>query len=62
MISQFRERIKKLEAEVTGLRRINEGLAKRVYHLQGADDLAERLKAENAHLKARITELDKELE
>ncbi len=62
MISQLRERIKKLEAEVISLRRVNEGLAGRVYHLQSADELAERLKAENAHLKAKITKLEKELE
>jgi len=32
---------------VIGLRRVNEGIAGRLYHLQGADDLAERLKVEN---------------
>jgi len=47
IIYQLRERIKQLEAEVIGLRRVNEGIAGRLYHLQGADDLAERLKVEN---------------
>lgn len=61
LIDQLRERIKKLEAEITGLRRVNEGLAGRVYHLQSADNLAERLKAENASFKARIAQLEQEL-
>lgn len=54
MISTFREENKKLRAEIDGLRRINEGLAGRVYHLQGADDLAQRLKTENAELKQQL--------
>lgn len=56
IIYQLRERIKRLEAEVEGLRRVNEGLAGRVYHLQGADDLAERFKVENAELKKQLDE------
>jgi hypothetical protein len=52
----LRERIKHLEAEITGLRKINEGLAGRLYHLQDASDLAERLKAENAELRQRLEE------
>ncbi|WP_265270603.1 DUF6262 family protein [Nostoc sp. KVJ3] len=56
VISTFREENKKLRAEIDGLRRINEGLAGRVYHLQGADDLAQRLKAENAELKQQFQE------
>jgi len=56
VISTFREENKKLRAEIDGLRRINEGLAGRVYHLQGADDLAQRLKAENEELKQQFQE------
>jgi tRNA nucleotidyltransferase/poly(A) polymerase len=56
IISTLREENKKLRAEIDGLRRINEGLAGRVYHLQGADDLAQRLKAENAELKQQLEE------
>ncbi|WP_051470333.1 hypothetical protein, partial [Fischerella sp. PCC 9605] len=56
IISTLREENKKLRAEIEGLRRINEGLAGRVYHLQGADDLAERLKAENSDLKQQLDE------
>ena len=56
VISTFREENKKLRAEIDGLRRINEGLAGRVYHLQGADDLAQRLKTENAQLKQELEE------
>ncbi|MHC5833801.1 MAG: DUF6262 family protein, partial [Nostoc sp.] len=52
----MREENKKLRAEIDGLRRINEGLAGRVYHLQGTDDLAERFKAENADLKQQLEE------
>jgi cell division protein FtsL len=62
IIYQLRERIKKLEAEIEGVRRVNEGLAGRVYHLQGADDLAERLKIENAQLKSENAELKRQLE
>lgn len=62
IIYQLRERIKKLEAEVEGLRRVNEGLAGRVYHLQGADDLAQRLKVENTQLKSENAELKQQLE
>lgn len=56
IISTLREENKKLRAEIDGLRRINEGLAGRVYHLQGADDLAERFKVENAELKKQLDE------
>ena len=56
IISTLREENKKLRAEIDGLRRINEGLAGRVYHLQGADDLAERFKMENAELKKQLDE------
>jgi len=55
IIYQLRERIKQLEAEVIGLRRVNEGIAGRLYHLQGADDLAERLKV-RTNLKQQLDE------
>jgi cell division protein ZapA (FtsZ GTPase activity inhibitor) len=61
IIYQLRGRIKQLEAEVAGLRRVNEGIAGRLYHLQGADDLAERLKVENIQLKAENSELKRQL-
>ncbi len=56
MIFQLRERIKQLEAEITGLRKVNEGITGRLYHLQDASDLAERLKIENAELKQQLEE------
>jgi citrate lyase gamma subunit len=56
IISTLREENKNLRAEIEGLRRINEGLAGRVYHLQGADDLAQGLKDENAELKQQLQE------
>ena len=62
IIYQLRERIKQLEAEITGLRKVNEGIAGRLYHLQGAVDLAERLKSENAQLKTENSELKRQLE
>jgi len=40
---------------VIGLRRVNEGIAGRLYHLQGADDLAERLKV-RTNLKQQLDE------
>ena len=62
IIYQLRERIKQLEAEITGLRRVNEGIAGRLYHLQGAEDLAERFKIENVQLKTENSELKRQLE
>ncbi len=56
IISTLREENKKLRAEIEGLRRVNEGLAGRVYHLQGAEELAERLKSENAEFKQQLEE------
>ncbi len=56
IINQLRERIKKLQAERDNLRRINEGLAGRVYHLQNVEELVERLKAENTLLKEQMNE------
>lgn len=56
IISTLREENKKLRAEIEGLRRVNEGLAGRVYHLQGAEELAERLKIENVDLKRQLDE------
>lgn len=56
IISTLREENKKLRAEIEGLRRVNEGLAGRVYHLQGAEELAQRLKSENAQLKKQLDE------
>ncbi len=62
IIYQLRDRIKQLEAEITGLRRVNEGIAGRLYHLQDADNLAERLKLENAQLKSENSELKRQIE
>lgn len=62
IIYQLRERIKQLEAEITGLRKVNEGIAGRLYHLQGAEDLAERFKVENVQLKTENSELKRQLE
>lgn len=62
IISTLREENKKLRAEIEGLRRINEVLAGRVYHLQGADDLAQRLKSENVELKQQLQECHQQVQ
>lgn len=56
IITQFRERIKRLEAEVQGLRRVNEGITGRLHHLLGYEEVAERLKLENTELKQQLDE------
>lgn len=56
IIIQFRERIKRLEAEVQGLRRVNEGITGRLHQLLGYEELASRLLAENAELKQQLDE------
>jgi Family of unknown function (DUF6262) len=56
IISTLRSENKNLRAEIDGLRRINEGLTGRIYQLQGAEDLAERIKAENAQLIQQLLE------
>lgn len=62
IISTLREENKKLRVERDGLRRLNESLTGRLYHLQGADDLAQRLKAENADLKKQLEECRQQLQ
>lgn len=59
IINELRERIKKLEAEITGLRKANEGMAGRLYQLQDMQVMVERVKGENQDLKRQITDLGK---
>jgi DNA repair exonuclease SbcCD ATPase subunit len=59
IITELRERIKKLEADLTGLRKANEGMAGRLYQLQDMQAMVERLKVENEGLKRQITEQGK---
>ncbi len=56
IINELRERIKKLEAEITGLRKANEGMAGRLYQLQDMQVMVERVKGENEELKRQATE------
>jgi Family of unknown function (DUF6262) len=56
IINELRERIKKLEADLTGLRKVNEGMAGRLYQLHDMQVMVERLKAENEDLKKRVAE------
>jgi DNA repair exonuclease SbcCD ATPase subunit len=59
IITELRERIKKLEADLTGLRKANEGMAGRLYQLQDMQSMVERLKVENEGLKQKIAEQGK---
>jgi Family of unknown function (DUF6262) len=56
IINELRERIKKLEADLTGLRKANEGMAGRLYQLHDMQVMVERLKAENEELKKQVSE------
>lgn len=56
IINELRERIKKLEADLTGLRKANEGMAGRLYQLHDMQVMVERLKAENEELKRQVGE------
>jgi hypothetical protein len=60
IIHNLREDNKRLRAEIDGLRRINEGLAGRLYQIQVSEDIASRLKIENAQLKRQLSELQEE--
>ena len=54
IVSRLKDRIKKLEAEVTGLRNINEGLAGRVYRVSGLEALVERQQKHIKDLEERL--------
>jgi Family of unknown function (DUF6262) len=56
IINELRERIKKLEADLTGLRKANEGMAGRLYQLHDTQVMVERLKAENEELKKQVAQ------
>lgn len=60
IIQNLREDNKRLRAEIDGLRRINEGLAGRLYQIQEASDIASRLKIENEQLKRQLSELQQQ--
>jgi Family of unknown function (DUF6262) len=61
IISTLREENKRLRVEIDELRRINESLTGKLYHLQGANDLTERLNLENEKLIYEVQELKQEL-
>jgi Family of unknown function (DUF6262) len=54
IVGQLKGRIKDLEAEIVELRKVNQGMAGKLYQLQGAKDLAERLQVENDRLKEQV--------
>jgi Family of unknown function (DUF6262) len=60
IIQNLREDNKRLRAEIDGLRRINEGLAGRLYQIQLSEDIASRLQIENAQLKTQLSELQQQ--
>ncbi|MBF2016360.1 MAG: hypothetical protein IGS23_14390 [Rivularia sp. T60_A2020_040] len=53
---QFKERIKKLEAERDGLRKAIEGLTGRLYQYQGIEEQLEKIKVDNTDLKQQLEE------
>jgi hypothetical protein len=55
IINELREKVKKLEAEITKLRKVNEGMAGRLYQLQDLQVIVERLTVENEELKISVT-------
>jgi chromosome segregation ATPase len=61
IISTFKEENKRLRNQILELRRINESLTGKLYNLQSANDLAERLKLENEKLTHEVKELQQEL-
>lgn len=54
IVSRLKERIKNLEAEVKGLRNINEGLAGRVYRVSELEALVERQEKRIKDLETRL--------
>ena len=56
IIYNLREDNKRLRAEIEEIRRINESLTGRLYQLQNASNLAERLRTENESLKQQLDE------
>jgi hypothetical protein len=56
IIQSVRVENKRLRGEIDELRKINESLTGRVYQLQSSQNLAERLRAENAELKKQLEE------
>ncbi|MEC4882231.1 MAG: DUF6262 family protein [Scytonema sp. PMC 1070.18] len=61
IISTLKEENKRLRNEIDELRRINESLTGKLYQLQGASDLTERLRGENEKLIHEVQELKQEL-
>lgn len=61
MIQTLREENKKLRKEIEEGKRLNETLTGRLYQIQGADNLAERLKGENQKLVKKNQELSEKL-
>ena len=55
IINELRDKVKKLEAEITKLRKVNEGMAGKLYQLQDMQVMVERLTVENEELKNPVT-------
>jgi hypothetical protein len=61
IISTLREENKHLRNEILEIRKINESLTGKLYKLQGANDLTERLRFENEKLAQEVRELQEKL-
>jgi hypothetical protein len=59
IVGQLKGRIKDLEGEIVELRKANQGMAGKLYQLQGTKDLAERLQVENDRLREHMRGSDK---
>lgn len=57
MIQNLRGEIHRLRGQMDELKKINQSLTGRLYQLQSADNLAERLKVENESLRQQVKEL-----
>ncbi|NJN13516.1 MAG: hypothetical protein HC815_38690 [Richelia sp. RM1_1_1] len=61
MIQNLRGEVQRLRSEMDELKKINQSLAGRLYQLQSAEHLAERLKVENESLKRQLLDLTEQL-
>jgi myosin heavy subunit len=61
IIYNLREEVKRVRSELEELKKINQALTGKLYQLQSADNLAERLKLENESLRQQVTELTQSL-
>jgi len=61
IISNLREEVKRVRSELEEFKKINQTLTGKLYQLQSADNLAERLKQENESLRQQVAQLTQSL-